>query len=97
MRKLSFWGLLIVASAAGLSASEEGKRYVPFHELEFAADGIWYNSDGLRCLNHSLHVDANGYYLNKGDESWICPHCGHRNTRPYPRYSCERCDWPYDG
>lgn len=37
-----------------------------------------------------------GYYVYREESAWTCPKCAYENTRPYPRYSCQNCSWPYD-
>ncbi len=74
------------------------KIYVQLDDLIFAHDGIWFKNapDLVKIGTEALHVDSYGYYVAKEDQNWICPKCTFLNKRPYPRYPCLNCGWPYD-
>lgn len=102
LRKLGFLlavlTLPMFAFAVCDKCKGKDKIYVQLDDLIFAHDGIWFKNapDLVKIGTEALHVDSYGYYVAKEDQNWICPKCTFLNKRPYPRYPCLNCGWPYD-
>lgn len=77
---------------------EAEKIYVKLEDLVFESNGIWFKelSGSVKVGAEALRVDSFGYYVEKQEQTWVCPKCTYLNKRPYPRYSCLNCGWPYD-
>lgn len=91
--------LLSMQSAfCGECIREKEKIYIDLEDLVFDIDCIWLK-DSLEEAQvgfEALHVDSNGYYVSNQDQTWVCPKCSYLNHRPYPRYPCANCRFPYD-
>jgi hypothetical protein len=102
LRKMGFLIALLTLPmfvfAIGDKCKDTDKIYVQLEDLIFAPDGIWFKNspDLVRVGTDILRLDSFGYYVSKEDQTWICPKCSFLNKRPYPRYSCSNCGWPYD-
>lgn len=82
LKKFGISGLVIALFLLGTFFLQKGDR---FRSKNYFISSI----EGMQHTPTKSMIAARGVH-------WTCPKCAHKNKRPYPRYKCSLCAFPFD-